>query len=217
MNCFNFESKQAYMDYVRTLSDEEIVHQRKLMSNLLDDIKYKYKNAKLNIEAIIIPSLKALIKKRNISESNEKFKQLLKEFFNTISIDKDYLEDSNNYFNFIRDEPIYSKEESIKIIENTYNQITTEDGKGAYDKFLSLVTLNFNHTAIVAYRLFNVALIDEEKLKPFLDAPKVLYGGLNSKSEQHIKYSIRRFMFQIQFNLNYVENGFMENWGHLNI
>lgn len=97
MNCFNFESKQAYMDYVRTLSDEEIVHQRKLMSNLLDDIKYKCENAKLNIEAIIIPSLKALIKKRNISESNEKFKQLLKEFFNTISIDKDYLEDSNNF------------------------------------------------------------------------------------------------------------------------
>ncbi len=97
MNCFNFESKQAYMDYVRTLSDEEIVRQRKLMSNLLDDIKYKCENAKLNIEAIIIPSLKALIKKRNISESNEKFKQLLKEFFNTISIDKDYLEDSNNF------------------------------------------------------------------------------------------------------------------------
>ncbi len=72
MNCFNFESKQAYMDYVRTLSDEEIVHQRKLMSNLLDDIKYKCENAKLNIEAIIIPSLKALIKKRNISESKEK-------------------------------------------------------------------------------------------------------------------------------------------------
>ncbi len=64
MNCFNFESKQAYMEYVRTLSDEEIVHQRKLMSNLLDDIKYQYENAKLNIEAIIIPSLKALIKKK---------------------------------------------------------------------------------------------------------------------------------------------------------
>lgn len=196
------------MDYVQSLSDEDVILQRKLMSNLLDDLKSRYHDVKLNIELTVIPTLKAIIRKRNISEGNEYFKQALKDFFDMHLCDKDYLKNLKNYSNFVRDDSDYSREESIQIIENTYNQITSEDESGVYDKCLSLLNLVINQSAIVIYRLYNVALLNEEELKPFLTAPKVLFGGLNEKGEPDLKYSVRRYMYQIQFDIKFVENNF---------
>ena len=50
--------------------------------------------------------------------------------------------------------------------------------------------------------------LGEEELKPFLTAPKVLFGGLNEKGEPDLKYSARRYMYQIQFAIGFVENNF---------
>ena len=50
--------------------------------------------------------------------------------------------------------------------------------------------------------------LGEEELKPFLTAPKVLFGGLNEKGEPDLKYSARRYMYQIQFAIEFVENNF---------
>ena len=58
------------------------------------------------------------------------------------------------------------------------------------------------------YRLYKVSLSDEEELKPFLTVPKVLFGGLNEKDEPVLKYSGRRYMYQIQSNIKFVENDF---------
>lgn len=208
MNCFNFNNKQSYMDYVQSLSDGDIILQRKLMSNLLDDLKSRYHDVKLNIELTVIPTLKAIIRKRNIYEGNEYFKQVLEDFFDMHLCDKEYLKNLKDYSNSVRDDSEYSREDSIQIIENTYNQITSEDESGVYDKCLSLLNLIINQSAIVMYRLYNVALLDEEELKPFLTAPKVLFGGLNEKGEPDLKYSIRRYMYQIQFDIKFVENDF---------
>lgn len=196
------------MDHVQSLSDGDIILQRKLMSNLLDNLKSRYHDVKLNIELTVIPTLKAIIRKRNISEGNEYFKQALEDFFDMHSCDKEYLESLKNYSNFVRDDSEYSRVDSIQIIENTYNQITSEDKSGVYDKCLSLLNLIINHSAIVMYRLYNVALLDEEELKPFLTAPKVLFGGLNEQGEPDLKYSVRRYMHQIQFDIKFVENDF---------
>lgn len=206
MNCFNFNNKQSYMDYVQSLSDGDIILQRKLMSNLLDDLKSRYHDVKLNIELTVIPTLKAIIRKRNISEGNEYFKQVLEDFFDMHLCDKEYLKNLKDYSNSVRDDSEYSREDSIQIIENTYNQITSEDESGVYDKCLSLLNLIINQSAIVMYRLYNVSLLNEEELKPFLTAPKVLFGGLNEKGEPDLKYSVRRYMYQIQFDIKFVEN-----------
>ena len=50
--------------------------------------------------------------------------------------------------------------------------------------------------------------LGEEELKPFLTAPKVLFGGLNEKGKPDLKYSARRYMYQIQFAIEFVKNNF---------
>ena len=66
--------------------------------------------------------------------------------------------------------------------------------------------LIINQSAIVMYRLYHVALLGEEEMNPFLTAPKVLFGGLNEKGEPDLKYSARRYMYQIQFASEYGKN-----------
>ena len=183
------------MDYVQSLSDGDIILQRKLMSNLLDDLKFKYNDLKLNIELNVIPTLKIINRKRNVSEGNEYFKQALEDFFDMYLCDEEYLQSLKNYSYSVSDDSEYSREDSVQIIENTYNQITSEDGSGVYDKCLSLLNLLINQSAIVMYRLYNVALLNEEELKPFLTAPKFLFGGLNEKGEPDLKYSVRKYIY----------------------
>lgn len=208
MNCFNFNNKQSYMGYVQSLSDGDIILQRKLMSNLLNDLKSKYHDVKLNIELTVIPTLKAINRKRNVSIGNEYFKHALEDFFHMYLCDLEYLKSLKNYSNSVRDDSEYSRENSVQIIENTYNQITFEDGSGVYDKCLSLLNLLINQSAIVMYILYNVALLNEEELKPFLTSPKFLFGGLNEKGEPDLKYSVRKYIYQIQFFIKFVENNF---------
>ena len=208
MNCFNFNNKQSYMDYVQSLSDGDIILQRKLMSNLLDDLKSKYNDLKLYIELNVIPTLKVINRKRNVSEGNEYFKQALEDFFDMYLCDEEYLKILKDYSYSVRDDSEYSREDSVQIIENTYNQITSEDGSGIYDKCLSLLNLLINQSAIVMYKLYNVALLNEEELKPFLTSPKFLFGGLNDKGEPDLKYSVRKYIYQIQFFIKFVENNF---------
>lgn len=196
------------MDYVQSLSDGDIILQRKLMSNLLDDLESRYHDVKLNIELTVIPTLKAIIRKRNISEGNEYFKQVLEDFFDMHSCDKEYLKNLKNYSNSVRGDSEYSREDSIQIIENTYNQITSEDESGIYDKCLSLLNLVINQSAIVMYRLYNVALLNEEELKPFLTAPKVLFGGLDENGNPDLKYTVKRYLYQIKFDIDFVEGNF---------
>lgn len=196
------------MDYVQSLTDGDIILQRKLMSNLLDDLKSRYHDVKLNIELTVIPTLKAIIRKRNISEGNEYFKQVLEDFFDMHLCDKEYLKNLKDYSNSVRDDSEYSREDSIQIIENTYNQITSEDESGVYDKCLSLLNLVINQSAIVMYRLYNVALLNEEELKPFLTAPKVLFGGLDENGNPDLKYTVKRYLYQINFDIDFVEGNF---------
>ena len=196
------------MDYVQSLSDGDIILQRKLMSNLLDDLKFKYNDLKLNIELNVIPTLKIINRKRNVSEGNEYFKQALEDFFDMYLCDEEYLQSLKNYSYSVSDDSEYSREDSVQIIENTYNQITSEDGSGVYDKCLSLLNLLINQSAIVMYKLYNVALLNEEELKPFLTAPKFLFGGLNEKGEPDLKYSVRKYIYQIQYFIKFVENNF---------
>lgn len=209
MNCFNFNNKQSYMDYVQSLSDGEIILQRKLMSNLLEKIQFEYNYIKTDIEIAVIPFLRKIINTKDISKANECFKKALEHNFNNFLRYKTTIScDLNEYSNSVRDDSEYSREDSIQNIENTYNQITSEDESGVYDNCLSLLNLIINQSAIVMYRLYNVALLNEEELKPFLTAPKVLFGGLNEKGEPDLKYSVRRYMYQIQFDIKFVENNF---------
>lgn len=208
MNCFDFDDKQSYIDYVQSLSDENIFLQRKLICNLLDDIQTRYQNLRLYIESNIIPTLERIKKKTNTREANDVFKETLINIVNIHLSDRDSLMSLNDYSNTIRDDSNYSRVESIQIIEDTYDEITTEDEKGVYDKYGNLLNLIINHSAIVLYKLYNFALLDEEKLKPYLDAPKLLFGGFNDKGEPDLKYSLKRYIYQIKFTLNFVENKF---------
>ena len=209
MNLFNFNNKQSYMDFVQTLSDEELNLQRKLMLNLLDKIESRYHDIKLNIELTVIPSLKSALRMKNVSKANEYFKQLLKDFFDMHMCEKEFFTVYLKTFSDCsRDDSNFNREDSIKLIDETFDKITSEDESGCYDKSLSLSNLIINQSAIVMYRLYNVALLNEEELKPFLSAPKVLFGGLNEKGEPDLKYSVRRYMYQIQFDIKFVENDF---------
>ena len=113
-----------------------------------------------------------------------------------------------NHSNFVCNDSGLCRNEFIRIIEDTCNQITSEDENGVHDKCLSLMNLVINQSAIVMYRLYKVSLSDEEELKPFLTAPKVLFGDRNEKDEPVLKYSGRRYMYQIQSSIKFVENDF---------
>lgn len=104
------------MDYVQSLSDGDIIPQRKLMSNLLDDLKSKYHDVKLNIELTVIPTLKAISRKRNISIGNEYFKQALEDFFDMYLCDKEYLKNLKDYSNSVRDNSEYSRKILSKLL-----------------------------------------------------------------------------------------------------
>ena len=209
MNCFNFNNKQAYMDYVQSLSDGEIILQRKLMSNLFEKIQSEYNYIKTDIEIAVIPFLRKIINTKDISKANECFKKALEHNFNNFLRYKTTIScNLNEYSDSVRDDSEHSREDSIQIIENTYNQITSEDENGVYDKCLSLLNLIINQSAIVMYRLYNVALLNEEELRPFLTAPKVLFGGLNEKGEPDLKYSVKRYLYQIKFDIDFVEGNF---------
>ena len=208
MNCLKFQNKLFFMDSVQTMSNEDLNLQRRLTLNLLDKIDSKYNSIKKDIELTVIPALKTVIKTNNTSLNNENFKNLLKEVFNAFSNAKDFLQNLKNYSNYVREDSDYSREESIQIISETYDKITSEDETGCYDKCLSLVNLIINQTAIVMYRLYNIALLDEESLKPFLSAPKVLLGGLDEKGEPDLKYTIKRLVYQFAFDVKFVEGEF---------
>ena len=209
MNLFNFNNKQSYMDFVQTLSDEELNLQRKLMLNLLDKIESRYHDIKLNIELTVIPSLKSALRMKNVSKANEYFKQLLKDFFDMHMCEKEFFTVYLKTFSDCsRDDSNFNREDSIKLIDETFDKITSEDENGCYDKSLSLSNLIINQSAIVMYRLYNVALLNEEELKPFLSAPKLLFGGLNENGEPDLKYTVKRYLYQIKFDMKFVENNF---------
>ena len=70
MRTFNYELFQFQQQTILygpcpIISGGDFILQRKLMSNLLDDLKSRYYEVKLNIELTVIPILKAIIKKRN--------------------------------------------------------------------------------------------------------------------------------------------------------
>lgn len=90
MNFFNFNNKQSCVDFVQSLSNEDIILQRKLISNPSDDLKFRYHDVKPNIELTIVPTLKTIVRKRNISEGNQYFKKALQDFFNMYSCDREY-------------------------------------------------------------------------------------------------------------------------------
>lgn len=90
MNFFNFNNKQSCVDFVQSLSNEDIILQRKLISNSSDDLKFRYHDVKPNIELTIVPTLKTIVRKRNISEGNQYFKKALQDFFNMYSCDREY-------------------------------------------------------------------------------------------------------------------------------
>lgn len=124
------------------------------------------------------------------------------------SSDREYFKNFKNHSNFVCNDSGLCRNEFIQIIEDTCNQIISEDESGVYDKCFSLVNLVINQSAIVMYRLYKASLSDEEELKLFLTVPKVLFGGLNEKDEPVLKYSGRRYMHQIQSNIKFVENDF---------
>ena len=208
MNLFNFNNKQSYMDYVQTLSNEDLSLQRKLMLNLLGKTESRYNGMKTDIELTVVPALKAIIRGNNMSWANNRFQQVLEEFFNVFMLDKNFFDHLKEYSNITRDDSECSREESIKIIEDTYNKLISEDESGCYNKGLSLAKLIINQSAIVMYRLYNVALLNEEELKSFLSAPKVLFGGLKENGEPDLKYTVKRYLYQIKFDMKFVENDF---------
>ena len=109
MNCFDFDDKQSYMDYVQSLSDENIFLQRKLICNLLDDIQTRYQNLRLYIESNVIPTLERTKKKTNTREANDVFKETLINIVNIHLNDRDSLMSLDNYSNTFRDDSIYSR------------------------------------------------------------------------------------------------------------
>ena len=208
MNCLDFNDKKTYMDFVQNLSDKDIILQRKLMSNLLDLIKTKYQTLISDIHQNIIGSCDNILEMHNIDDANSNFKKLLSEVFKTFHISKTMFLDLKNYSNYVCNDSDYSRDDSIQIIDKTYNELISEDENGVYDKCISLLNLIINQSAIFMYRLYNVALLDEKELKPFLSAPKALFGGLNEKGEPDLKYSIQKYIHQIQFDIKYVEGEF---------
>lgn len=207
MSCLNFRNKQSYMNYVQTLSDDDIVLQRKLMLNLLDTIENEYYHIKFEIKSTVIPNLKAILNKKNIEHANKCFKEALEWFFDMYTAEREFLKENlKHYSNYTRGDSDYNREESICIIEETYDKITTMDEKGIYDKCLNLLELIINQSAIIMYLLYNVALLDKEFLMSFLGAPRVLFGGLNEKGEPDLSYTIKRYIYQIKFDIKFVEN-----------
>ena len=196
------------MDYVQSLSNEDLSLQRKLMLNLLGKTESRYNGMKTDIELTVVPTLKAIIREKNISWANNRFQQVLEEFFNVFMLDKNFFDHLKEYSDTTRDDSECSREESIKIIEDTYNKLISEDESGCYNKGLSLANLIINQSAIVMYRLYNVALLNEAELKPFLSAPKVLFGGLKENGEPDLKYTVKRYLYQIKFDMKFVENDF---------
>ena len=192
MNCLNFQTKKDFLQHISMSSKDDVLCQRKINSKLLSSLNAKYDDFRNHINSFIVEGNK--IKNNN---SHISFKSLLEETFNYVCSYFKVLDDFYHFngSNFDDDCYNYNLDESMEKLDKIYDQ-TLE----LFNKFRQLVIFITNQTAIFAYKLFDIALLDEKELSEFKDSSFAIFGG-----KQDPKYTLNRFINQLSFNLDFVE------------
>lgn len=195
------------MDYVQSLSDEEIILQRKSISNLLETIKFDYNMFRSNLYVEIISKANKLLGKEDKSNVSNEFKELLKKAF-----DYSYkLKSSFNKYSLM-DRPLFNdgeftREESIKQIEFCYNKILHNDSeKGYFNLFDGLLNLVMNQSAIMLYRLYSITLLDDDRITQ--DYPYVLFGGKDKNGNIDYEFALAKYIYHLTSDIDFVEGNF---------
>ena len=200
MNYLNFQNKQSFLNHIKTLSDEDIALQRKTISKLLEVIKYDYNLFRSNLYSTFIFKAKKLSSTEDESNGLYKYQRLLKFSFRyaykvnkSLNKYEQFNDSSFEDFDFNRDE-------SIKYIKECFEQFCDY-----YDKLESLSDLVYKQSAIFLYKLNGYCLLNKEYLEQFSNSPKVLFGGLNENGNPDFKYSLEKYIYQIDFDVDFVE------------
>ena len=106
--------------------------------------------------------------------------------------------DSDNEFSSFEEDP-------IKTISDAYDLIVKGENEGYFNMINGLAVLIMNQSAIMYYKLYGDALIDKEELKKYDKAPKVLFGGLDENGKPDYLYTLNRYIYQLDYDIDFVE------------
>lgn len=207
MNCLVFENKQSFLDRVESMSDEEIILERKSIISFYERTKFDYNMFRSNLYSKYIYKAKQLLSSKDRDSYPKEFKELLEETFAYADLTLsefnacEYVDDPN-YEDYLNDIDI---KESINIISEVYDQIICDDESGCINMFENLLHMIKNTCAIMLYKLYKETLIDEEYLKGFSSTPKVLFGGFDENEKPDYTYNIQKFIERIVSSIDSVE------------
>ncbi len=209
MNCLNFIDEKSYLEAVNALSDEEVDLERINISNLVNRIKFDYNMFRSNLYSKYISKATKLLKSKDDELIKEEYKRLLKASFNyAVKVNdsiKEYskFNDASNEFNI--DEAI-SRDSSIQLIKESYEKIQNEAERGYLDMLKDLINYVINFSGISLYKIYDVKLLKNEFLKTFDNAPKFAFGGVDTNDNIDYRYSLKRYIYQIPFDIDFIED-----------
>ena len=205
MNCLKFENKQSFMDFVQSLSDEEIILQRKFISNLLETIKYDYNMFRSNLYSTFIFKANKVLSLNDKSSFCYAFKKILK---NTFTYCRGTLDSLNKYESLddssYEDYCEFDSKESIKDINDNYDLIKSDEN-GYLNKLESLSTMVMNISAVMLYKLYNVAFVNKDYLEKLSSSPKVIFGGFDNNNQPDYEYTLKKYVERIISSIDFVE------------
>lgn len=205
MNCLNFENRKSYINYVSSLSYKDLILEKESILNLFKIIEKEHWRIRKYIDNEITPTLKAIIKNRNITKAYQDFKTSLLKYFDKFMKEKEFLTDilsSYSYANETHEES--NKDALIKIINGTYDRLFRGDDEGLYERCCYLVNSIILDTADLMYNLYNVCLLSENELKADSTYPKVFYNKkftFNNDFKNYAKLYLKQIHAYVMFEL----------------
>ena len=205
MNCLSFKDKQSYLSYVNKLSDEEVILERRVMSNLLEKIKYDYNMFRSKLYTRFISIAKMLQHRKSNKYLKEPLHKLLMRSFSFVSRSKVLLDKYDEFHDDTLQEDDLDRELSIQDIERIYDKIMSSEKHGYLTMFNDLVNVLMNFIAGLLYKNYDVVVIDRNELEKYKNAPNFLYGGLDENGDIDYKFALNRFYYQLMFSIDFFE------------
>lgn len=192
-NCLNYETKEEYMSYLKTLSIDDLKKEYYLNINLEMDIKLFYVNIKNYILNTIVKECIKTFKDDSIKDYKihllNQINLLINFKNNTI---EPYFFELKKYCDYV---PINTLDDiNMESVIDIYDKIadgSNPEGRGIYNCVQSLINLINNHTAIILHDVLGVNNNLPKELSGF---PKILFGKTKEDGSWDYKACLERFV-----------------------
>lgn len=197
------------MDEVNGLTDEEIIEERRNISNLAERIKFDYNMYRSTIYTRFFSKAKKLLDLNDEEVVKKEYKKLLKALLNYAKKMNDSIEEysqfydpSKNIYDYIEKR---SRDDSIALIKFNYELIQNRFESGYLDlmKSLSYYVINFSGASL--YKLYGLKLLNDEFLSFVSKMPKLAFGGPEENGNIDYKFAIKRFIDNIASDIELIE------------